>query len=227
MEYRRVNLKLSSSQFNKLNDASKSNNGTTLRIGNKNFNKGELLYELLLTQTQIKELRNKIESNMSADIKLGRAQINKILKSGGASGSVLARFLPKLIKPVISLGKNILAPLGLSAAMSATDAAIHKDIQDITKIVKVLKDSDVLMKGVTETFKSEIKNLHSKKGGDLPILPMLLRTLGSTLIGNLLTGKELFRTGSGNKWNCGQGMYRAGQGLKKKVINSFSSFNKL
>ena len=35
-------------------------------------------------------------------------------------------FLPKLIKPAISLGKNILVPLGLTAAMSATDAAIQK-----------------------------------------------------------------------------------------------------
>ena len=35
-------------------------------------------------------------------------------------------FLPKLIKPAISLGKNILVPLGLRAAMSATDATIQK-----------------------------------------------------------------------------------------------------
>ena len=36
------------------------------------------------------------------------------------------KFLPKLIKPAISLGKSILAPLELSAAMSATDAEIQK-----------------------------------------------------------------------------------------------------
>ena len=65
---------------------------------------------------------------MSVDIKLSKAQINKIIKSGGALGSVLMRFLPKLIKPAISLGKNFLASLGLSAAMSATDAAINKKI---------------------------------------------------------------------------------------------------
>ena len=63
---------------------------------------------------------------MSADIKISKAQINKITKSGGALGSILARFLPKLIKPAISSGKTILAHLGLSAAMSATDAAINK-----------------------------------------------------------------------------------------------------
>ena len=85
-----------------------------------------MLHELYLTQTQINKLREKVEKNMSTDIKLSKAQINKLIKSGGALGSILARFLPKLIKPAISLGKNILAPLGLSAAMSTTDAAINK-----------------------------------------------------------------------------------------------------
>ena len=47
---------------------------------------------------------------------------------------------------------------------------------------------------------------------------MLLGTLGASL----LTGRGLFR--------AGKGMYRAGnqgQGIKKKIINTFSSFNKL
>ena len=47
---------------------------------------------------------------MSADMKLTKAQINKIIKLGGALGSVLARFLSKLIKPAISLEKTFLAP---------------------------------------------------------------------------------------------------------------------
>ena len=74
---------------------------------------------------------------MSTDIKLSKAQINKLIKEGGALGSILARFLPKLIKPAISLGKTILAPLGLSAAMSATDVAIQKKVHGYgTKTVK-------------------------------------------------------------------------------------------
>ena len=99
--------------------------------------------------------------------------------------------------------------------MSASNAAIQKkkhgygktvkhsneDIKDMTKIVKALEDSDVLMKGVTETFKSDIK-----KGDTLPLIPMLLGTLAVSL----LSGKGLFRAGSGNKCNCAQGMYRAG-----------------
>ena len=159
--------------------------------------------------------------------------------SGGALGSILGRLLPKLIRPAISVGKNILAPLGLSAAMSAADAGIQKsifgsgttvifsneEINDMIKIVKALEDSDVLVKGVTKTLQNDIRELHSKKGGALQILPILLGTLGPSLIGNLLTGKGLFRAGSGNKCNCRQGMYRtgskekgmfrAGQGIKK------------
>ena len=127
---------------------------------------------MFLTQTQINKLREKVENNISTDIKLSKAQINKLIEEGGALGSILARFLPKLIKTAISLGKTILAPLGLSAAMSATDAAIqkkmygsgtstviysNKDLDDMTKTVKALEDSDVLMKGVTKTLKNDIK----------------------------------------------------------------------
>ena len=172
VEYERVNLNPSNQQIKKLKEAVKSNNGTTLRIGKKNFSKTDLLHELFLIQTKINKLREKVENNMSTDIKLSTTQINKLIKEAGALGSILARFLPKLIKPAISLGKNILATLGLSAAMSATDAAIqkkmygsgtkavrfsNKDLDDITKIVKALEDSDVLIKGVTKTLKNDIK----------------------------------------------------------------------
>ena len=122
----KVNVKLSNLQSKKIADAVKNNNGTTLRISNKNFNKNQLLHELYLTQRQMTKLINKIQNNMSADIKLSKAQINKTLKKGGNLGKLLMGFLPKLIKPAISLGKNILAALGLSATISATDAAIQK-----------------------------------------------------------------------------------------------------
>ena len=72
----------------------------------------------------MEKLNDKIKNNMSTDTKLSKVQINKITKEGGNLGKLLMSFLPKLIKPAISLGKTILAPLGLSAAMSATDAAI-------------------------------------------------------------------------------------------------------
>ena len=157
VEYERINLKLSNQQIKKLKEAVKGNNGTTLRIGNKYFNKADLLHELYLTQSQINKLREKVENNMSTDTKLSKAQIEKLLKEGGALGSILARISPKL------------APLGLSAAMSATDAAIqkkmyvsetktvrfsNKDLDEMTKIVKALENSDVLMKGISGTLKN-------------------------------------------------------------------------
>ena len=128
VEYERVNLKLSSQQIKKIKEAVKSNNRRKLRTGHKNFNTTDLLHELFLTQTQINKFREKVENNMSTDIKLSKPQINKLVKEGGASGSILARFLPKLIKPAISLGKKILATLGLGPAISATDAAIQKKV---------------------------------------------------------------------------------------------------
>ena len=60
VEYERVNLKLSNQQIKKLEEAVKSNNGTTLRIGNKNFTKADLLHALFLTQTEINKLRENV-----------------------------------------------------------------------------------------------------------------------------------------------------------------------
>ena len=126
VEYNKINLKLSNSQLIKLKNAvkelnQKSNNGTTLRIGNKNFNKADLIHEFILTQEQINKLKQKIENNMSADIKLSKAQINRIIKLKRALGSILGRILPKLIKPATSILTNVGLQLGLTAAMSGID----------------------------------------------------------------------------------------------------------
>ena len=81
-------------------------------------------------------------------------------------------------------------------------------MNDITKIVQALEDSNVLLKRVTETVKNETKE---QEGG---FLSMLLGTLGASLLGNLLTGKGFVRAGSGN--NKGKGVVRAGYGNKNK-----------
>ena len=83
-------------------------------------------------------------------------------------------------------------------------------MNDITKIVQALEDSNVLLKRVTETVKNETKE---QEGG---FLSMLLGTLGPSLLGNLLTGKGFVRPGYGNK-NKGKGVVRAGCGNKSKV----------
>ena len=119
------------------------------------------------------------------------------------------------MKVALPLAKNVLAPLGLTAAMSAIDGSIEKkihgsgikviieeDVQDIIKVIKELENSDILLKGVSKTIENEIKE---QRGG---FLSMLLGTLGASLLGNLLTGKGIMR--------AGDGIVRAGEGSKKK-----------
>ena len=74
-EYTKVNVKLTNLQLSKLKKAVKSNEGATLRIGVKNFDKEELPHELLLTARQSTKLRNAINNNLATDIKLSKAQI--------------------------------------------------------------------------------------------------------------------------------------------------------
>ena len=104
------------------------------------------------------------------------------------------------MKAAIPLAKNVLAPLGITAAASAIDGSgnttliiSNEEMNDIMKIVQALEDSNTLLKGVTKTINNKIKK---QKGG---FLSMLLGTLGASLFGNLLAGKGVVRAGSGNK----------------------------
>ena len=95
------------------------------------------------------------------------------------AGEFLGRLLGPLLKtglPLISnlikpLAKSVLIPLGLTAAASAADAGMHKEVSGSGN--------------VTETVQKEVKK---QKGG---FLSMLLGTLGASLLGNLLTGKGI------------------------------------
>ena len=227
VEYTKVNVRLSDSQLKKLKDAVSNNTGTTLRISFKMFNGNNLPHELLLTTRQKTKIRNAFNNNTSTDIKFSKAQINKIIQSGGFLGRLLGPLLKTelpLIKNIIKpLAKSVLIPLGLTAAASAADTEIHQKIlgsgnttliisneemNDIIKIVQALEDSNILLKGVTETVKNETKE---QKGG---FLSMLLGTLGASLLGNLLTGKGFVRGGSRN--NKGKGVLRAGNSNNNK-----------
>ena len=81
VEYTKVNIKLSDSQIKKLKNAVKDNTGTTLRIDLKMFNGNCLQHELLLTTRQKTKLRNVFNNNRSADLKIYKAQISKIIQS--------------------------------------------------------------------------------------------------------------------------------------------------
>ena len=112
------------------------------------------------------KLRNEFNNNMSTDIKLSKAQISKIIQSGGFLGSLLSKFVGPLMKVAVPLAKNVLAPVGITAAASAIDAGIkkkktmhgsgttslmisNKEMNDIMKTVQALEDSNILLKGVT------------------------------------------------------------------------------
>ena len=163
VEYSKINCKLANVQLNKLKKVVKSNEGTTLRLGIKNFNKDELPHELLLTTRQNTKLRNAINNNLATDIKLSKAQIKKLIQPGGFLGKLLSKLAGPLMKVALPLAKNVLVSLSLSAAMSAIDGSIQKklhrsgvkliieeeDMKDILKIIEALENSGILLKGVT------------------------------------------------------------------------------
>ena len=168
VEYNKLNVKLSNSQLKKLKTAVKDKTGTTLRISLKMFNRNNLPHELLLTTRQKTKVRNAFNNNMSTDLKLSKAQINKIIQSGGFLGKLLGPLLktglPSIKNVIKPLAKSVLIPLGLTAAASAADAGIHKKIlasgnttlifsneetNEIIKIIQTLEDSDILLKGLT------------------------------------------------------------------------------
>ena len=154
----------------------------------------DLPHELLLTTRQKTKLRNAFNSYMSTDLTLSKAQISKIIQSGGFLGSLLSKLAGPLMKGAVPLVKNILAPLGITATASVIDAGIqkqihgsirplfttliisNKEINDIMKIVQTVKNSNILLKGVTKTIKNETKE---QKGG---FLSMLLGTLGASIM---------------------------------------------
>ena len=81
----------------------------------------------------------------------------------------------------------------------------NNEMEDIIKTIKSLENSSLLIEGVTKTVQNEVKE---QKGG---LLSMLLGTLGASLLGNLLTGKGIYRAGKGKGINrAGEGVVRAG-----------------
>ena len=136
-------------------------------------------HELILTTRQTTKITNAFANNTSPDIKPSKAQKSKIIQPGGSFGSWLANLGRKALTNVaIPLARDNL--LGLISNL--TSIAINKfnrkisekeavrtgkgftlfisneDKNDIIKIIKSLEDSGVLIDGVTETVKHEIKN---------------------------------------------------------------------
>ena len=194
-------------------------------VGNSNDNTN-FPHELLLTNRQVVNIRKAFANHSSINIKLSKTQLSKMIQSGGFFGKLLGKLAGPLMKVAMPLAKNVLAPLGLSAAMSAIDGSIKKkmlgsgtttliisndEMNDILKMVKSLEDSNVLLKGVSETIEHKAKE---QRGG---FLSMLFGTLGASLLGDILlkgfSGKGVIR--------AGEGTIRAGYGSKRPSLKKF------
>ena len=229
-QYNSLNVKLSNSQLNKLKSSIKNETDVVLRIsskmvGNSNDNTN-FPHELLLTNRQVANIHKAFANHSSINIKLSKTQLPKMIQSGGFLGNLLSRLAGPLMKVAMRLAKNVLAPLGLSAAMSTIGGSVKKkmlgsgtttliisndEMDDILKIVKSLENSGVLLKGVIETIQHEAKE---QRGG---FLGMLLGTLGASLLGDVLSkglsGKGVIR--------AGEGTIRAGYGSKGSSLKKF------
>ena len=169
-KYNSLNVKLSNSQLNKLKSAIKDETKVVLRLSSNMIgdNETNFPHKLLLTNRQVSNLRKAFANHLSADIKLSKTQLSKMIQSGGFLGRLLGPLLKTglpLIKNVIKpLAKRVLFPLGLTAAASTVDAGIHKNIlgsgtttliisndemESIIEIIKSLEDSGLLLKGVS------------------------------------------------------------------------------
>ena len=106
VEDSKINVKISDLQLNKLKFAAKNQTGVTFGINIKGFNGSNSTHKLLLTVRQKTKLRKAFENNMPADIKLPRAQISKIVQSGGFLGLLLSKLAGPLIKVDVPFGKK-------------------------------------------------------------------------------------------------------------------------
>ena len=118
-QYNSLNVKLSNSQLSKLKSSIKNETDVVLRISSNMV--GNFPLELLLTNRQVANIRKAFANQSLIDIKLSKTQLSKMIQSGGFLGNLLGKLAGPLMKVAMPLAKNVLAPLGLSAAMSATD----------------------------------------------------------------------------------------------------------
>ena len=161
-QYNSLNVKLSNSQLNRLKSAIKNETDVILRLTANMIGSSDdetnFPHKLLLTNRQVINLRKDFAYRTTTDIKLSKAQLTKMQKGG------FLRFLAPLLKSGLPLLKSVIKILGmlsLTAAASATDAVINKiilgsgnhvtliisndDMQDLSKIVKSLEDSRILL----------------------------------------------------------------------------------
>ena len=132
-QYSSLNVKLSNSQLNKLKSAIKNETEVVLRLSSNMIGDNETDFpHKLLTNRQVSNLRKAFANHSSADIKLSKTQLSKMIQSAGflgrLLGSLLKTGLPLITNVIKPSAKSVLIPLGLTAAAPAEDATIHKKI---------------------------------------------------------------------------------------------------
>ena len=123
---------------------------------------------MFLTDTQVSRLCKVFANNLSANVKLLKNQLSKIVQSRGLLGRLLGPLLKTgspLIENVIKpLAKSVLIPLGLTTTASAVDTGIQTKLglrtgtliisnvglEDTMKIVKSTEEFRLLIKSVCQ-----------------------------------------------------------------------------
>ena len=131
-QYNSLNVKLSNSQLNQFKSALKNEAEVVLRLSSNMIGDDEsnFPHKLLLTNRQVANLSKAFANHLSADIKLSKTQLSKMIQSGGflgrSLGPLLKTGLPLITNVIKPLAKNVLIPLRLTAAAAAADVGIHK-----------------------------------------------------------------------------------------------------
>ena len=131
-QYNSLNVKLSNSQLNKFKSAIKNGNEVVLRLSSNmiGHNETNFPHKLLLTNRQFSNLRKAFENHSSADIKLSKTRLPKMIQSvrflGTLVGPLLKTGLPLISNAIKPLAKSVLTFLGLTSAASAADTGIPK-----------------------------------------------------------------------------------------------------
>ena len=213
-QYKNINVKLSNLQLNKLKSAIKNSTEVTLKLSSNMIGESNdatnFPYELLLTDRQVSKLRNAFGNKSSANVKLSKTYLSKIVQSVGFPGRLRGTLLKiglALMKNVLTpLAKSVLIQLGLTEAVSAADTGIHKKVlgfghpldvaqqiptliisneeMENMKIIKSLKKPGLLIKGVRKTIENK------EKEQKVRLISILLSTLGTSSLRNLLTAKR-------------------------------------
>ena len=107
-QYNSLNVKLSNSQLNKLKSAIKDETEVLLRLSSNTIgdNETNFPHKLLLTNRQVANLRKAFANHSLADIKLSKAQLSKMIQSGGFLGSLFG----PLLKTGLHLVTNVIKP---------------------------------------------------------------------------------------------------------------------